>query len=105
MEWLLEQGDEGSNSSGNNSSGGSNSGTSSSSTSTEDPESEQQPEDPPERILKAFRNYRKKWFQPNARALRELTRMGFPEDKVTEALRMANNVQSTACEILLEERS
>ncbi|CAL4064603.1 unnamed protein product, partial [Meganyctiphanes norvegica] len=105
MEWLLEQGDEGSTNSGTNSSGSSNSGTSSGSTSTEDTESEQQPEDPPERILKAFRNYRKKWFQPNARALRELTRMGFPEDKVTEALRMANNVQSTACEILLEERS
>jgi len=105
MEWLLEQGDEGTNSSGNNSSGGSNSGTSSSSTSTEETESEQQPEDPPEKILKAFRNYRKKWFQPNARALRELTGMGFPEDKVTEALRMANNVQTTACEILLKARS
>lgn len=105
MEWLLEQGDEGSSNSGSNSSGSSNSGTSGTSASTEDTESHQQTEDPPERILKAFRNYRKKWFQPNARALRELTRMGFPEDKVTEALRMANNVQTTACEILLEERS
>lgn len=106
MEWLLEHGDEGSSNSGNNSSGSSNSGTGgTTSTSTQDTESHQQTEDPPERIPKAFRNYRKKWFQPNARALRELTRMGFPEDKVTEALRMANNVQTTACEILLEERS
>lgn len=48
-------------------------------------------QDPAERILNTFLQYRKKWFQPSQPALDQLKAMGFSEQKAVDALRATGN--------------
>lgn len=60
-------------------------------------------QDPAERVLNTFLQYRKKWFQPNPEALEKLMQMGFKKENVINALRVSGNKQNVACELLLRE--
>lgn len=55
-------------------------------------------------LLEAFKVYKRKEFRPNIRALDNLKEMGFSEDKIVDALRVAGNNQDAACEWLLGEK-
>ncbi|XP_076064719.1 ubiquitin-associated domain-containing protein 1-like isoform X2 [Oratosquilla oratoria] len=59
--------------------------------------------DPVEKILRALKQYRKPWFQPNAQALENLRQMGFCEDESIEALRITSNDCKAACEYLVSK--
>nr|XP_053631397.1 ubiquitin-associated domain-containing protein 1-like [Cherax quadricarinatus] len=61
------------------------------------------PQDPAEKVLNTFLQYRKKWFQPNPEALEKIMQMGFKKDDVINALRVSGNKQSVACELLLRD--
>ncbi|KAK8748971.1 hypothetical protein OTU49_015619 [Cherax quadricarinatus] len=54
------------------------------------------PQDPAEKVLNTFLQYRKKWFQPNPEALEKIMQMGFKKDDVINALRVSGNKQSVA---------
>ncbi|KAK4315357.1 hypothetical protein Pmani_013411 [Petrolisthes manimaculis] len=58
-------------------------------------------QDPAERVLNTFLQYRKKWFQPNPQALGQLTSMGFSEQQAIDALRATGNKLLVASNLLL----
>ncbi|XP_042224810.1 ubiquitin-associated domain-containing protein 1-like isoform X2 [Homarus americanus] len=62
------------------------------------------PQDPAEKVLNTFLQYRKKWFQPNPQAVQKLLQMGFKEEDIINALRVTGNKQSAACDLLLRDR-
>ncbi|PNF36614.1 Ubiquitin-associated domain-containing protein 1 [Cryptotermes secundus] len=55
-------------------------------------------------LLESFREFKRRDFQPNVKALQNLMDMGFPEEDVCDALCVTGNNQSAACEWLLGER-
>lgn len=63
------------------------------------------PQDPAQRILNTFLQYRKKWFQPNPQALQGLLTMGFGEEESINALRLSGNKKKLACDVLLGTQS
>lgn len=63
------------------------------------------PQDPAQKVLKTFLQYRKKWFQPNPQALQELKGMGFAEEDAINALRVSSNKKEVACDMLLGSQS
>lgn len=80
--------------------------TASSSTSpTHNPVHSDVPQDPAQKVLKTFLQYRKKWFQPNPQALQELKGMGFAEEDAINALRVSGNKKDVACDVLLGSQS
>lgn len=63
-----------------------------------------QQEDPAKRILRQFLQYRRKWFQPNQQAVQRLSEMGYPEDRIIDALRVNGNNENAARELLCENK-
>lgn len=54
-----------------------------------------------QRMLTAFKQYKRRVFKPDAGALQSLLEMGFSESLVVDALRMFNNSKDEACDWLL----
>lgn len=52
------------------------------------------------RLLDNFRDSRRRQFEPNKTALKQLVEMGFSEAEVIEALQITGNNETTACEWL-----
>lgn len=93
LEWLLENGDKAvrpvSPDDGSSTSGAASSGT-----------EELTPAQAVARLLENFRDFRRRQFEPNQAALKQLIEMGFSEAEVIEALQITGNNQTAACEWL-----
>jgi SOS response regulatory protein OraA/RecX len=51
-------------------------------------------------LLESFREFKRRDFQPNVKALQNLMGMGFPEEDICDALRVTGNNQSAAVRIV-----
>ncbi|XP_069974341.1 ubiquitin-associated domain-containing protein 1 isoform X2 [Penaeus vannamei] len=108
MEWLLEQGNRSSSAPGSDEVDAGSNRMATEQTAAHaavSSASKDMSEDPANRILNTFLQYHRKWFQPNMQVMEKLMNMGFSEEQVTEALRCSGNKQSSACELLLSNRS
>ncbi|XP_068237784.1 ubiquitin-associated domain-containing protein 1 [Palaemon carinicauda] len=100
VEWLLDD----KNFEGNELRATNESGSFASDYTTDRGSKDDQQEDPAKRILRQFLQYRRKWFQPNQQALQKLREMGYPEDRIVDALRVNGNNEDAARELLCENK-